>query len=106
MSDYVWRTGRKCVFKNFVHLVFITKYRRDVITSQMLNQMQFLVDETCNQMDCKLIEFNGEDDHIHMMINVHPKLAISNLAGKLKGKTSYFMRKYHKNHVKQYLWQG
>ena len=37
-----------------------------------------------------------------MMINAHPKLAISNLAGKLKGKTSYFMRKYHHNHVKSF----
>lgn len=104
MTDFAWRTGRKCVFKNFVHLVFITKYRRNVITPKMLKQMHFLIDETCKQMDCELIEFNGEDDHIHMMINVHPKLAISNLVGKLKGKTSYFMRKYYNYHVKQYLW--
>ena len=55
-------------------------------------------------MDCELLEFNGEDDHIHMMIHVHPKLAISNLAGKLKGKTSYFMRKYHTTYVKRFLW--
>ena len=52
MSEYVWRTGRKCVFKNFVHLVFITKYRRDVINFEMLKQMQHIIDETCNQMDC------------------------------------------------------
>ena len=104
MSDYKWRTGRKFVFKNIVHLVFITKYRRDVINLKMLEQMHDIIDETCKQMDCKLIEFSGEDDHIHMMIHVHPKLAISNLAGKLKGKTSYFMHKYHQNHVKKFLW--
>ena len=84
--------------------MFITKYRREVITPSMLKQMQCLIDETCMQMASKLIEFNKEDDHIHMIINVHPKLAISNLVGKLKGKTSYFMRKYYKNHVKHYLW--
>ena len=102
--EYPWRTGRKCLFKNFIHLVFVTKYRRGVLTSKMLSEIGFLIDETCMQMDCELIEFNGEDDHIHMMVNVHPKLAISNLVGKLKGKTSYFMRKNHWNHTKKYLW--
>ena len=58
-----------------------------------------MIAKTCTQMDCKLIEFNGEDDHIHIMVNVHPKLAISNLVGKLKGKTSYFMRKNHWYHT-------
>jgi putative transposase len=70
----------------------------------MLKQMQKIIKETCIQMQAELLEFNGGDDHIHMMIHVHPKLAISNLAGKLKGKTSYFMRKIHQNHVKKYLW--
>jgi len=104
MSEYPWRTGRKCLFKNFIHLVFVTKYRRDVITLKMLKEINHLIDETCKQMDCEMMDFNGEDDHIHIMINVHPKLSISNLVGKLKGKTSYFMRKNHWNHIKNYLW--
>ena len=57
-------------------------------------------------MDCELIEFNGKDDRIHMMVNVHPKLAISNLVGKLKGKTSYFMRKNHCEHTRKFLWRN
>ena len=106
MTEYVWRTGRKCVFKNFAHLVFVTKYRRNVINKKMLKRMNFLIDETCKQMDCELIEFSGEDDHIHIMINIHPKLAVSNLVGKLKGKTSYFMRKEYWNHIKTFLWRS
>jgi putative transposase len=70
----------------------------------MLKQMQKIIEETCEQMLCKLLEFNGDNDHIHLMIHVHPKLAISNLVGKLKGKTSYFMHKIHPTHVKKYLW--
>src|SRR5687767_13094022 len=86
------RHGRHCVFKNFVHLVFVTKYRRNVISDPMLKRMEDLIKETCEQMECELIEFNGEHDHVHLMVSVHPKLAVSNLVGKLKGKTAYFIR--------------
>jgi len=44
------------------------------------------------QMDDEILEFGGQDDHVHLMVNCHPKLAISNLVGKLKGKSSYFLR--------------
>ena len=44
-------------------------------------------------MDAELVEFGGEDDHVHLLVTVPPKLAISNLVGKLKGKSSYFYGK-------------
>jgi putative transposase len=98
------RHGRHCVFKNFSHLVFVTKYRQDVLTNSMLKRIEELIRETCKQMDCELIEFNGEHDHIHMMISIHPKIAISNLAGKLKGKTAYFIRLEFRKEVRKKLW--
>ena len=105
MKDmYERRTGRSCIFKNYVHLVFVTKYRRNVLTSEMLGDLELILKETCEQMDCELMEFNGEDDHIHMMVNVPPKLAISNLVGKLKGKSSYLLRKNYWDMIKTKLW--
>ena len=101
---YEWRTGRSCVFKNMIHLVFVTKYRRDALNNLMLDDLHAIFKETCEQMDCELLEFNGEDDHVHMMINVHPKIAISILVGKLKGKSSYMLRKNHWEHIKTKLW--
>jgi len=50
------------------------------------------------------LEFNGEHDHVHMVILVHPKIAISNLVGKLKGKSSYFIRKEYWQVIKKKLW--
>ena len=70
----------------------------------MLETVEDIIHKTCEQMDCELIEFNGEADHVHLMVNVHPKLAISNLVGKLKGKTSYFLRKDFWPQVQQKLW--
>jgi putative transposase len=101
---YEWRTGRSCLYKNYVHLVFVTKYRRDVFTKEMLCSTKEVIKETCEQMQCELLEFGGEGDHIHLMVSVHPKVAVSNLVGKLKGKSSYMIRRNHWEQVKSKLW--
>ncbi|MBE0472161.1 MAG: IS200/IS605 family transposase, partial [Methyloprofundus sp.] len=66
---YEWRTGRSCIFKNNAHLVFVTKYRHGVFTKEMLDRTKEIMEETCQQMDCELLEFGGEHNHIHMMIS-------------------------------------
>lgn len=104
VDNFKWRTGRSCVFKNFVHLVFVTKYRRNVFDDEMLKRISELFHETCKQMDVELIEFGGEDDHVHLLVCCHPKLAISNLVGKLKGKSSYFLRLEYWDKLKEKLW--
>lgn len=104
VNMYEWRTGRSCLYKNNLHLVFVTKYRRKVFTKEMLDRVNEIIKETCEQMDCELIEFGGEDNHIHLMVSVHPKIAVSNLVGKLKGKSSYMIRREYWEHIKPMLW--
>ena len=91
-QNYEWRTGRHCVFKNYYHLVFVTKYRRRVFTKEMIERMRQIFAETMVRMYKDLLEFS-DDDQVHIMISYHPKLATSKLVGKLKGKSSYFFRK-------------
>lgn len=55
-------------------------------------------------MDCELNEFNGEDDHIHILISIPPKHAVSTVVSKLKGKSSYYIRKEFWNQIKHKLW--
>ena len=58
----------------------------------MLAHLGELFDETSHQMEADLIESGGEDDHVHLMLCCPPEWIISNLVGKLKGKSSYFLR--------------
>ena len=60
-QNYDWRTGRSCIYKNFYHFVFVTKYRRDVFTQPMLDRLALIFLETCMQMECECLEFNGEN---------------------------------------------
>jgi putative transposase len=101
---YEWRTGRSCVFNINIHLVFVTKYRRNAITKNMLDRLKEIFTETCLQMDGELLEFGGEDDHVHLLVSCPPKLSISNLVGKLKGKSSYFLRQDFWPEIKSKLW--
>jgi len=103
-KEYAWRTGRSCHFKIFYHLIFVTKYRRGVFTKNMLIRIQDIIQETCLQMDAELLEFNGEHDHVHLMVSCPPKVALASLVGKLKGKSSYFLRKEYEPELKAKLW--
>jgi putative transposase len=70
----------------------------------MLDRLKELFLETCLQMHCELLEFNGEDDRVHLIVAVHPKVAVSNLVGKLKGKSAYFLRQEFWPQLKPKLW--
>ena len=61
------RHGRHCVFALHVHLVFVTKYRRNVFKKEHLEAMQIILASVCKDFDAELVEFNGEHDHVHLL---------------------------------------
>lgn len=99
------RSGRHCVFNMHVHLVFVTKYRKDVFTKSMLDSMKRMFKKVCLDFEAELTEFNGEDDHVHLLINYPPKVAVSNLVNSLKGVSSRHLRKEFPE-IKSKLWGG
>lgn len=87
------RRGRTCVFLMHVHLVFLAKYRRKVFTKQILNDLKEIFTSVCTHFEAELVEFEGESDHVHLLINYPPKVAISKLVNSLKGVSSRLLRK-------------
>lgn len=105
MKNQQIRSGRHCVFNMHVHLVFVTKYRKDVFTKPMLDAMEGMFKKVCLDFEAELTEFNGEDDHVHLLINYPPKVAVSNLVNSLKGVSSRHLRKDFPE-IKNKLWGG
>jgi len=99
------RQGRHCLFNLHVHLVFVTKYRRHVFTKAILEDMRGVFAGICQKFEAELVEFDGEDDHVHLLVNYPPKVAISSLVNSLKGASSRVLRKRHSSLVKRY-WKG
>src|SRR5690242_221147 len=77
------RHGRHCVFKMHIHLVFVAKYRRKVFTREILDAMAPIFEKVCEDFDAELKEFNGEFDHVHLLIDYPPKIAVSKLVNSL-----------------------
>jgi putative transposase len=77
-----------------VHLVFVTKYRKKVFTNQILSFMRKIFEEICTTFEAELIEFEGESDHVHLLIYYPPKMSISKLVNSLKGVSSRLLRKH------------
>ncbi len=75
------------------HLVFVTKYRWPVFIGDILAFCGHTMRTVCTDLDAELIEFNGEADHVHLLIAYPPTLAISTLVQRLKGRTAYAVRR-------------
>ena len=100
------RHGRHCVFKLHVHLVFVTKYRRGVFTKAVLNELREIFSAVCTDFEAERVEFDGEDDHVHLLVNYPPKVAVSALVNSLKGVSSSMIRKKNDPEIKKKLWGG
>ena len=70
------RHGRHCVFHLHVHLVFVTKYRYGVFTREILDDLKEIFSSVCSDFEAELVEFDGEEDHVHLLVVYPPKVAI------------------------------
>ena len=86
------RTGRHCIFKLHVHLVFVTKYRRSVLTEAAHETLRAIFTKVCQDFEAGLVDTNGEDDHVHLLVEYPPKVALSTLVNSLKGVSSRRLR--------------
>lgn len=100
------RHGRHCVFLMHVHLVFVTKYRREVFTKTILDELRLIFAAVCKDFESELVEFDGEDDYVHLLVNYPPKVAISMLVNSLKGVSSRMIRKKNYPSITKRLWGG
>lgn len=107
-NDNDIRHGRHCVFQLHAHLVFVTKYRRGVFDGDALNRLRTIFAKVCADFEAELVEMNGEDDHVHLLVAYPPKVAVSALVNSLKGVSSRLLRKerpdLQKRYWKDVLW--
>jgi putative transposase len=83
----------------------VTKYRRKCLTSEHLKAFKEVASRVAKSLNFKLIEVEGEADHVHLLIEIPPKLSTSQVVNSLKGVSSRMLRKEfpalrpHPNHL-------
>ena len=94
-----------CVYSLNYHLVLVTKYRRKVLTPDILQFIKSTAERISESWGCELKEFNGEADHVHMLIAATPNIKLSDFINNLKTVTSRLTRKQYAAHVRKFYWK-
>lgn len=94
-----------CVYKLTYHLVLVTKYRKKCLSNEMLNRLEEIVKKNCADWEIDLLEFNGEADHIHLLLEMHPNIMPSKFINNLKTVSSRLIRKEFEEELKPYYWK-
>lgn len=99
-----FRSGRHVVFSLQVHLVFVPKYRRAVITERVFSVLHAAWEQVCRDFECELRETGWESDHVHLLVGYPPKVALSRLVNSLKGVSARRVRAADLPEVRGKLW--
>ncbi len=84
------------------HIVWITKYRKKVMSGVVAERVRELVRQICKENDVEIIKGHVSKDHVHLFVSIPPHLAISKLVQSLKGKSSYKLLGENKDLSKQF----
>ena len=104
MKAYL-RRERHSVTDLKVHLVCVTKYRKKVLTAKGLENIEESFRSVAKKMNFQLLEFNGETEHVHAVLEYPPKLSISQMVNHLKGVSSRMYRKAgYRTPSEKHLW--
>ncbi len=71
------------------HLVWIPKYRRKTIYGDLRKYLGEIFKELARQKECEVIEGHLMSDHVHMLLSIPPKYAVSQVVGFIKGKVQF-----------------
>jgi putative transposase len=75
-----------------LHIVLLTKYRRKIITLEILQRLEQIISELCQEQKNVLVEFKGESDHVHLLVNLSPDNHIAEFVKIIKSTSSRLIR--------------
>jgi putative transposase len=98
------RKASHSVFSIHLHVIFVTKYRRKVLTTAMIEDAKLVFERILEANKSILSNCEGESDHLHLLVDLHPDNNISNLVSSLKSASSRVIRKKYASEIAQHYW--
>lgn len=90
--------------KNYIHIVFSTKYREPLIYEPVENELHAYLGGICNRLECHVIIVGGYTDHIHILCMLSKKIALMKLMEELKSHSSKWIKSKGKSY-ENFYWQ-
>ena len=91
-----------CVYYHRYHIVWATKYRYKVLTGVLRLRVRTIIRHVCKENGVDILHGVLSSDHVHMFVSVPPKLAISDLVRKMKGRSSHKVQREYPEIRKRY----
>ncbi|MEI2582163.1 IS200/IS605 family transposase [Scytonema sp. PRP1] len=101
-----YRSSSRSVSDLKAHLVLTTKYRAKCINAAILEQLETSIRSLCEKWGVTVIEFNGEDNHIHLLFSYYPQMPLSKFINNLKTVTSVKANKEFSEHLARFFWKS
>ena len=79
------------------HIVFAPKFRRKIIYGKLRVEIGKILRELCNWKEVNILEAELCPDHVHMLVEIPPKMSVSGFVGFLKGKSTLLIFERHAN---------
>jgi len=104
MKDGI-NTSNHAAYSLHYHIILSIKYRHKCLTEQMLERLRAIFADVSQSWRCELIEFGGEADHVHLLVQAHPSMNLARFVGNLKTVSSRYIRKEYADHLAQFFWK-
>ena len=92
------------IYKCEYHIVWVPKYRLRILKGDLKDLIGEDIRKLCEWKGCEVVELSVQEDHIHLLVSVPPKVSISNLLGILKGKLAIKLFKSYPKLKKNPYW--
>lgn len=100
MQNY--RKSAHCTYDIKYHIVWITKYRKSVLTGKVAERTRELIRQICQQNEVEILTGHVSKDHIHLLVSAPPHLSVSKLVQYIKGASSRKLQMEYKELNKQF----
>lgn len=101
-----YRKGNHCIFSIQAHTYFVVKRRKKILTPAMFERIEEVAAKVLVKNRCMLLEFGGEADHVHLLLDLHPDNNWSQLCGSIKSATSRIVGKEFAGEIRPYIAKG
>jgi len=100
-KDGYWLNRHSCFLLQY-HMVLVTKYRSPILTNSVKDHVYRTIKTTMEEKNIRVLEMNGEPDHIHILFECGPEISPLTLANVLKTRTARFVRRDLPEEVKKF----
>lgn len=102
-KDGYWLNRHSCFLLQY-HMVLVTKSRNPILINSVKDHVYRTIRTTMEEKNIRILEMNGEPDHIHILFECGPEISPLTLANVLKTRTARFVRRDLPEEVKKFYW--